>query len=260
MEKKLLLTAALAAFILLGGCSQNTEQTSKSIELTISAAASLSQALMEIENIFEKQNPDINLHLNFGSSGSLQQQIIQGAPVDLFFSAAKTPFYRLVKENLILPAYSTDLIGNELALIVPKQSKVPLGNFRALDSGQIARVAIGIPETVPAGQYSMQVLKGLNIDQKIAEKLIPAKDVRQVLSYVETNNTDAGIVYVTDAKGSDKVKVISLADPALHDPIVYPVGVLKSTPNKKQAIEFYEFLKTKAALQIFKNYGFKILD
>lgn len=106
----------------------------------------------------------------------------------------------------------------------------------------------------------MQVLKGLNIDQKIAEKLIPAKDVRQVLSYVETNNTDAGIVYVTDAKGSDKVKVISLADPALHDPIVYPVGVLKSTPNKKQAIEFYEFLKTKAALQIFKNYGFTILD
>lgn len=260
MKIRLLWAALFSIFITMPGCSTNPEANRDNIELTVSAAASLNEALGDIEQIYEKENENIDLLFNFGGSGSLQQQIIQGAPVDLFFSAAKAPFDQLADQNLILSKYSTDLIGNELALIIPKQSNLDIANIKDLVSREIDRIAIGTPEAVPAGQYSMQVFKQLQIDDQLAEKLIPAKDVRQVLSYVETNNVDAGIVYMTDANSSDKVKIAAKAEASQHDPIVYPVGVLENTPQLEEAIVFFEFLKSEAALEIFKKHGFKILD
>jgi molybdate transport system substrate-binding protein len=259
MKKKLFSTFYLALTLTLVGCSSNAAENGDKIEITISAAASLNDVLTEIESIYEKENKNINLLFNFGGSGSLQQQIAQGAPVDLFFSAAEEKFDLLLEQELIDTDYQIDLIGNKLTLIIPKESKAHVDNIQDLLSDEIERIAIGTPETVPAGLYSKQVFQNLQIWDKLEEKLIPTKDVRQVLSYVETNNVDAGIVYQTDAILSKKVTIVDALDSNLHDQIVYPVGVIDDAANKAETIEFFDFLRTETALGVFEKFGFEIV-
>lgn len=255
---RLFLIPLLLVFTLVG-CGQELVENDEPIELTISAAASLNNVLTEIETLFEEEHPQINLLVNFGGSGSLQQQIIQGAPVDLFFSAAENKYDELIERDLIDSSYSSDLLGNELVLVTPRNSTVEIKDFPDLVYNEINTIAIGTPETVPAGQYAKQTLQHLQIWDKLSTKLIPSKDVRQVLSYVETENVDAGIVYHTDAILSDKVKLIATVDPSLHDPIILPVGIIQGTNHKKEAITFYEYLHSETATQLYKKYGFRLV-
>jgi molybdate transport system substrate-binding protein len=259
MKIKLLSMINLLLFIALSGCGQGQIDSNEPIELTISAAASLNEVLTEIETLYEEEHSQINLLVNFGGSGSLQQQIIQGAPVDLFFSAAEDKYDELLERDLIDPSYSSDLLGNELVLVTPSNTLVEITGFTDLVSDEINRVAIGTPETVPAGQYAKQTLQQLNLWKELSAKLIPSKDVRQVLSYVETENVDAGIVYRTDALLSDKVTVIETADPSLHDQIILPVGIVQGSKHKEEAIDFYKFLHSNTATNIFKKYGFRLV-
>jgi len=240
------------------GCSGNSltrNEDEKNIELTISAAASLQDALNDIKARFENENPNIKINYNFGSSGSLQQQIVQGAQVDLFFSADRDKFHQLVDEGFIDEKNQIDLLGNEIVLVIPIDSDSHIETFGDLIKAE--RISIGIPESVPAGQYAKEVLKNLNLWNFIEGKMVYAKDVRQVLTYVKTNNVDAGIVYQTDALISENIKVVATAKENTHSTIIYPLGLLKDTPNSEEAQLFYEFLTNDDSIKIFKKYGFK---
>lgn len=257
-KKSLLFFSSMILFLLMAGCqSENTEEkqdaAGESVELTISAAASLQDALTEIEARFEKAYPNVLINFNFGASGSLQQQISQGAPADLFFSAAEDKFDKLVNDGLIEEKNGMDLLGNELVLVVPKDSKIE--SFH--DLTQADKLSIGTPESVPAGKYAKELLENMDIWNKVEEKVVPAKDVRQVLTYVETNNVDAGIVYKTDALISEKVDMVDTADENTHNPIIYPLGVIKDTSHPEEAKLFYDYLQNEVSLDIFEEYGFK---
>jgi molybdate transport system substrate-binding protein len=258
----------LVAIILLTGvtgCSHSAEtpegkrssQQEKKVELTVSAAASLQDSLKELKKKFEKKHPSIRINFNFGASGALQQQISQGAPVDLFFSADQDKFSPLVKDGLIQKQNSTNLIGNKIVLVVPKASDKKITSFKQLN--QANKISIGIPESVPAGKYGKESLIKLKVWNSIKEKIVYAKDVRQVLTYVETRNVDAGIVYRTDAVLSSKVKIAETAEDKSHSPIIYPLGVLEKSKHLKEAKMFYTFLKSESSVKTFKKYGFKDL-
>jgi molybdate transport system substrate-binding protein len=250
----------LAIFLLLSACSPIEKQQTDSVELTISAAASLNEALVDVKKSFEKENPQINLLYNVGGSGTLKQQILQGAPVDLFLSAAHDQFNELIDEGLIDKQNQIDLIGNQLVLITNKENPAELNGFSDLRLAQLKKIAIGIPESVPAGKYAKQTLENTGVWEQIEPIVIQTKDVRQVLTYVETGNVDAGIVYITDVKVSDKVKVIATADDQTHDSIIYPAGIITSTPHKKEAKLFLAYLQSNSAKTIFEKYGFIVLD
>ncbi|MBS4207140.1 molybdate ABC transporter substrate-binding protein [Bacillus sp. FJAT-50079] len=239
--------------LILSGCSAKEQK--QDVELTVSAAASLQDALNEITEIFVEKHPHIKINYNFGASGALQQQISQGAPVDLFFSAAEDKFDLLVEEGLIEKEKGIDLVGNEIVLVVPKEANKGIQQFEELKKAD--KISIGIPESVPAGKYAKQSLENLHIWSELEEKIVYAKDVRQVLTYVETGNVDAGIVYKTDALVSDKVEIIASADENTHTPIIYPVGVIKDSAHLQEAELFYEYLQSEEALQILEKYGFK---
>lgn len=241
----------------MSGCSTNKESKkqeagTEKIEITISAAASLQDAINEIKTAYEKENSNVKINLNFGASGALQQQISQGAPVDLFFSAAEDKFEKLVDEDLI--EKGKNLIGNEIVLVVPKDSAQDIKTFEDLPKAE--KIALGTPETVPAGQYGKETLENIGAWKDTEEKVVYAKDVRQVLTYVETENVDAGIVYKTDALTSEKVKITATASEDTHTPIIYPAGVIKESSHLEEANAFYEYLQTDKAMEIFMKYGF----
>ncbi|WP_416729414.1 molybdate ABC transporter substrate-binding protein [Fictibacillus sp. JL2B1089] len=262
--KKIYLTLLLICLCItfLFACSKNESSKSadkeSNVELTISAAASLQDVLNKIASNYEKEHPNVKITYNFGGSGALQQQISNGAPVDLFFSAAEDKFDQLIEEGLIEKERGRDLVGNELVLVVGKDSTRAINGFQ--DLPKVKKMAIGTPETVPAGKYAVETLEHLNLLKKVEKKIVYAKDVRQVLTYVETGNVDAGIVYKTDAKNSPKVKVIAVANEDTHAPIIYPVGVLKDTPHKKEAERFYNYLQNDAALKTFVQLGFRKIE
>ncbi|SFA91335.1 MULTISPECIES: molybdate ABC transporter substrate-binding protein [unclassified Bacillus (in: firmicutes)] len=262
-KKLLILFVSVQLFFTLSACStksRDKENDDKSIELTISAAISLNEALTEIQAEFTKKHPNIHTSLNLAGSGTLQQQIIQGAPVDIFISASSEKFTELEKRDLLIKQSKKNLLSNELVLISNKTSKANFNKFEDLTSPSIKKIAIGTPESVPAGMYARQSLEKLGIWDEVEEKILYAKDVRQVLTYVETGNVDAGIVYMTEAKSSEKVKIITKADPATHDQIIYPSGIINSSKHVKEANLFYDFLTSAFASEIFKKYGFKVLD
>lgn len=227
-------------------------------ELTVSAAISLKDALDEMKQRYEAENPGVSIALNYGASGTLQLQIEQGAPVDVFLSAASKQMDSLEAKGLLLEGTRRNLLGNEVVLIVPKGSTLNISSFQDLIGSNVKRVALGEPTTVPAGQYAKEVLTNLGIYDAVRSKAVLAKDVRQVLTYVETENVDAGIVYSTDALSSSKVKVVAQAPANSHAPVVYPIAVVKSSQNPGAARKFADFLSSPAAASVFQKYGFSL--
>lgn len=228
-------------------------------ELTISAAASLAIPMEEIKPIYEQQNPEIKLVYNLSSSGSLQQQIEQGAPVDIFFSAAARQMNALAEKDLIISETRRDLLNNQIVLITPKDLTT-VNDFEDLMKPEVKSIAIGEPESVPAGKYAAEALTFYDILDKISDKLIYGNNVTQVLNYVDSGNVDAGIVYATDAKTKDEVRVVATASSESHSPIVYPIAVIKASKNQQISQEFIEFLTSNSAQEIFTKYGFQIVE
>jgi molybdate transport system substrate-binding protein len=255
LRKKLgMLLLAIAALLTVSACS------SKPTEVIVSAAASLTDALKEIEAVYEKQQHKVDLQFNFGASGALQQQIEQGAQVDLFVSAAEKNMKALVEKGMITESDRTNLLGNEMVVIVPQDSTAAIVSESDLQLPELKKIAIGIPESVPAGNYAKEALTAGQLWEPLQNKLVQAKDVRQVLNYVETGNADAGIVYKTDALSSSKVKIALAVNPAHYSPIVYPIGIVSETKHKQETEAFYEYLQSPEALDIFKKYGFSALQ
>lgn len=268
MKKRTLSILALFTVLMLVVACGKEEPTSvapkreegkeQPVQLTVSAAASLKEALNEIADEYKKMKVNVTISYNFGSSGVLQQQIEQGAPADLFISAGKPQMDALEQKGLIIKDSRKDLLSNKLVLIVPADSKLQLGSFADVTRPEVKRAALGSPDTVPAGKYVKESYEKQGLWKQVEAKQVLAKDVRQVLAYVESGEVDAGFVYLTDAKTSGKVKVAAESDPATHAPIVYPAAIVKDAHHFAEAENYLKFLQSGQARQIFEKYGFVV--
>ncbi|MEL6494554.1 MAG: molybdate ABC transporter substrate-binding protein [Cyanobacteria bacterium J06623_7] len=234
------------------------KRQSKSAELVISAAASMQQVLEEIRLLYNQQYPHTKIVFNFGSSGALQYQIEQGAPVDIFISAAPQQMNRLAQKKLLIASTRRNIARNQMVLVVPRTSQpdLPLAGFTDLTNLAVDKIALGEPNSVPAGQYAREILIGLNIIDAVTAKAIYGKDVRQVFSYVATGNIDAGIVYRTDALDAKEVEIIATAPETVSSPVVYPAAVVRDSQNIPAAQQMLQFLLSEEAQAIFQRHGF----
>ncbi len=229
-------------------------------EMTVSAAISLKDAFVELGKIFKERRPGAKLVFNFGASGDLARQIEAGAPVDLFASAAQKDMEDIDRKGLLVVNSRTNFTVNKVVLVKPARSRIPLDSFHDLQKIEIKRVVIGNPKTVPAGRYAEEVLRYYHLWDAIKEKLIFAEHVRQGLDYVARNEVDAAIVYSTDASVRDKeVKVVAMAPEASHQPIVYPVAIVKGTKNENLARSFISLILSEEGNKVLQKFGFGIL-
>ena len=239
MKRKHFLALTLASFVTACTSSNPNPKAPSKVTLTISVAASLQDVMKAVKNIYQLENPNLEIIYNFGSSGSLQQQIEQGAPTDVFISAAPKQMNVLEKRGLLLT-----------------QTRQNLLTFETLSTADLEKIALGDPDSVPAGQYGKQVFNSLKAYDKLTPKLVYGKSVRQVLFYVETGNVDAGIVYATDATISSKVKVTDTAPEDSHSPIIYPIAVIKESKKTEESQKFIDFLLSEKGQSVFADYGF----
>jgi len=246
----------LAASFLSAGTKKS--KTAGSSSIVISAAASLTNAMNEIIVLYKKADPSLTVTPVYGASGTLRGQIEQGAPADIFFSAAESHMKKLSDEGFVADGTICRLLKNEVVLIVPKGAENTVSSFDSLISDSIKQIAIGEPASVPAGAYAKETLATLGMWDTLsaAGKLVYAKDVRQVLTYVEQGEVQAGLVYSTDAAVSNKVSVVCNAPADSHKPVIYPVAILKTAADNAEAKAFYTFLCSKDALAVFAKYGF----
>lgn len=261
-----LLLAITISLISLSGCASSVAQPTPSApspaapeikgELNISAAASLTNVLKEINDLYINQHPNVTIIPNFAASGTLQKQIENGAPADVFISAAAAQMDALQTGDLLLPGSRKDLLTNKVVLIVPQKSDLSITSFADLALDKVKKVAMGDPKFVPAGTYGQQALDLLGITSAVQPKLVLGSDVRQVLNYVETGNVDAGIVYSTDAKTSTGVKIVAAAPDSINAKVMYPVAIIKSSKNPDAAADYIKFLSGEQAMAIFEKYGF----
>lgn len=248
--------------LIMSGCGvqDNEEVTAneEAVEINISAAASLTDALNEIKDAYAEESNDI-LMFNFAGSGSLQKQIQEGAPCDLYISASKKHMDALNEAGFIVTDTRKDLLGNVLTLIVSSEKADDITELASLNTDAVSSIAIGTPESVPAGDYAKQALEAAGIWDSIQTKLVLAKDVKQVLEYVNTGNVDCGLVYASDALMLETGEVVTDIPEESHSPIIYPAAILTAASQPEAAQAFYDFLSSDAAASIFEKYGFTVL-
>jgi molybdate transport system substrate-binding protein len=257
LQRRRFITGSLLILFLgtLAGTRTAQAAAEQSSSITVSAAISLKDSLDEVGHLYATRHPAAKVAFNYGGSGTLERQIEQGAPVDVFFSAAQKQMDDLAAQGLVATETRRDIVANSLVLITPASSTMVRG-IEDLSRLQVSAIALGEPGTVPAGMYARQTLEHLGFLAAIERKIVYAKDVRAVLTYVETGNADAGFVYRTDALTSQKVRVVATAPADSHDPIVYPSAVLKNSKNAAAAREFLDFLEGPEARAVFEKYGF----
>ncbi len=250
--------AAFAAIIAAAGLPQPGAAQEKSI--TIFAAASLKNALDEIDELFTRQS-GIKVVASFAASSALMKQIEQGAPADVFLSADIDWMDYGAKHDLIKNDTRENLLGNRLVLIAAKDSNIgTVAIGPGLDLAALAgsgRIATGDVRAVPAGLYAKAALEKLGIWGSVESKLAMAENVRAALLLVARGETPLGIVYETDAKIDPSVKIVGVFPEDSHPPIVYPVALTKSA--KAVAAQYLVFLNTPAARAVFERYGFRVL-
>ncbi len=236
----------LAAFVAL---------SAHAADLTVSAAASLTNAFKDLAPIFESENPGTKVQLNFASSGVLLQQIAKGAPVDVFASADQKTMDDAQKQDLVQAAARRNFVSNALVVIVPAANARPVATLKDLTQAPFERVAIGLPASVPVGRYTQGVLEAAGLWVAIEPRMIGAQNVRQALDYVARGEVDAGFVYSTDAAlMPDKVKVALTV--ATATPILYSVAPVAASPNPAMAVRFVDFLASPQAQAVLTKYGF----
>lgn len=226
----------------------------KEKDISVGAASSLLEALNEIKPKFEEKT-GINMTLNFASSGTLEKQIEQGAPVDVFISASEKYMQILDDKNLIDKDSTKIILKNKLVLIVSEEYKDKIKNISEIVNYDI-KIGIGEPESVPAGQYAKESLVYLGLWDKIKDKFVYAKNVKQVVSYVDSGNVDAGIVYNSDVIELYNGVLVEILEDDIHKPINYTMGIVSSSKYKTESNKLYEYLISKEALDIFEKYGF----
>lgn len=225
-------------------------------EVTIFAAASTQQAVEAILHEFERLNPDVKVRASFASSSAAAEQIARGAPAELFLSANRHWADFLKGKRLL--AEQHDLLGNQLVAIEPVDAAWHAGTPEDLLKDEISHIAIGDPDSVPAGIYAKQALVKLELWDSLEDKMVAGSDVRQALAMVETGAAEAGIVYSTDAAISNKVKTAFPFARELTEPIIYPLALTKRGVKNSAAREFYHFLQSSSAATVFRQSGFRV--
>ena len=224
-------------------------------QLTVSAAASLTDAFKEIGPRFEVAKAGATVRFNFAASGVLLQQVSQGAPVDVFVSADEDTIKRGIEQKLLDPETRRDFASNALVLVIPAQNPPPVARLQDLSIAAVKRIAIGKAATVPVGRYTQQALEQAQLWSALEARFVQADSVRQVLDYVSRGEADAGFVYRTDATlAADKVKVVQTVRG--HAPVRYPAAVVGESRNKAAARDFVAFLMTDEAQAILAKHGF----
>ncbi|MDR6451253.1 molybdate ABC transporter substrate-binding protein [Variovorax paradoxus] len=243
---RLLLPLVLAMVLPLGAAAQ---------QITVSAAASLTDAFKELGPKFEAATPGATVRFNFAASGVLLQQIGQGAPVDVFASADQETMGRAAEQKLIDAATRRNFASNALVLIEPAKGAAGVKSLQDLSGAGVRRIAVGKTATVPVGRYTRQVLEGAGLWSVLEPKFVQADSVRQVLDYVARGEVEAGFVYRTDAAVmSEKVRVAFA--PAATMPVTYPVAVVADSRQKTLAGDFVAFLSSDAAREVLARHGF----
>ncbi|MEO5690307.1 MAG: molybdate ABC transporter substrate-binding protein [Burkholderiaceae bacterium] len=224
-------------------------------DLTVSAAASLTNAFKELGPAFEAQQPGTKVLLNFAASDALLAQIAKGAPADVFASADHQAMDRAAALNLLVAGTRRDFTANALVMIVPADSALGLTALADLRKPEVRRVAIGNPASVPVGRYTRGSLATAKLWGAVEPKAVMAQSVRQALDYVARGEVEAGFVYATDAAiMKDKVSVVAMI--ATGTAITYPIAAVAGSPNPAAARKFIEFVASPAAQTVLARYGF----
>ena len=226
------------------------------VDLTISAAASLTDAFKEIGAAFQKHVAGVNVVFNFGSAGALATQIEQGAPVDVFAPASDSDMDRLQDKGLIVAGTRRLFAGNSMIVIVPSDSRLRIRSLADLRKDSVRHIAIGDPETMPGGRCAMQALTSLKLIAAVRDRLVYGNDIRQVRAYVMRGEVDAGFVFSTDAH-AEGIRVACNVPDSAHEKIEYPAAVVKGARHPDSAKKFVDFLVSREAKRVLAKYGFK---
>jgi molybdate transport system substrate-binding protein len=231
----------------------------RAAEVTVFAAASLTDSLKEIAANYEKQSGD-KITFNLGASSTLARQIEAGAPADIFFSADEAQMDGLAKKDLIEPATRKSRLGNALVVVVAADSPLQIQSAGDLTNSAVKQIALADPKAVPAGVYAKAWLTRQQLWPAIEPKVVPTENVRAALAAVESGNVEAGVVYKTDAGISKKVKVAYEVPRADGPDISYPMAMVKESKQPDAAKNFLNYLDSKEAGDIFKKFGFTLRD
>lgn len=274
MKKELIVLLVLFSVFLAIGCTDNgnkaTNNTSipvnststsaseqKSGEITVSAAASLTEAFKDMESKFETENPGVDVSLNFASSGNLRKQIEGGAPADVFASADQKNMNTLANETLIDNSSREDFAQNSLVLIVPANSTLNITGVKDLTDSKVEKIGVGNPDTVPVGNYTRTAMTEAGLWNQLESKAVFAEDVKSVLTYVERGEVDAGFVYMSDAMSAEPGTIKVVTNVSVSTPVKYPIAIVSSSQDKKDSQKFIDFVTGAEGQKILQNYGFK---
>ncbi|MCC6695569.1 MAG: molybdate ABC transporter substrate-binding protein [Candidatus Hydrogenedentes bacterium] len=249
-----IVVSAVLLVLAAAACSRKQEapgSVEKAGPILIFAASSTTDVVEELADTYEAV-AGIPIHTSFASSATLAQQIENGASAAVFLSAHVEWVEYLEGKGLV--AERRDLLENRLVLVAPADMPGPLHSLDDLRTLQGMRIAIGDPESVPAGTYAKQALTALGLWDSVEGAAVPAQTVRQVLLYVEQREVDAGVVYATDAKASQRVRIVAELDPSLSDPVVYPLVLLDNQSAPAKA--FFDYMCGPEAAAVFQRYGF----
>jgi len=225
-------------------------------DLTVSAAASLTQAFKALAPAFEARHPGTKVLLNFAASDALLAQIAKGAPVDVFASADEDAMDRAQAQSLLAAGTRRDFARNALVLVAPADGTLPLATLADLKQPAVKRIAMGQPSGVPAGRYAKGALEAARLWAEVEPKAVYAQNVRQALDYVARGETEAGFVYATDAAvQKDKVKVVATVP--TETPIRYPLAVVAAGPNAAAGRAFADFVLSPAGQAVLARHGFQ---
>ncbi|WP_321430055.1 molybdate ABC transporter substrate-binding protein [uncultured Methanolobus sp.] len=268
LNKKLILAIAaiLTLVVFVSGCADTNEDLETDVNtdsgsgevtsITVSAAASLTEAFTELENAFEDENPDIDVNYNFAGSGTLRMQIEGGAPIDVFASASQSHMNILSNQSLIVEDSRQDFASNSVVLITPIDSTLGITEAEDLLSDDVTTISIGNPETAPVGKYTVEALEEAGLWDELESRTLLADDVKQVLVYVERGEVDAGFVYSTDAATADEGTIEVKATIPTVTPISYPIAVVAGSEHQDESQTFVDFVTSDEGMAILKSYGF----
>lgn len=258
--KKKLAVIALAGMMAAGFTTGNVQAAEPGGELYVFIAASLANAMEEIQKDFNEKYPDVEIFYNADSSGTLQKQIEEGSRCDIFFSAATKQMDALVEEKLAKEDSVEDLLENKVVLIKLKDAETKVTGFENITEAENLALA---GEDVPVGQYAREIFTNLGImDQVENMEINEGKNVTEVLAAITQGSNEVGVVYATDAASvADQVEIIAEAPAeALETPVLYPVGLTEdqeaSSAEQEAAEVFLEYLQTEETLTVFEEYGF----
>ena len=245
----------ILSVLFLTSCAETAGESADS-ELSIAAAVSLTESLNELKGIYEQEH-DIKLNFQFGSSGTLARQIEQGSGADVFISSNVNWMDELENKKLIVSGTRQNIVGNQLVLVANEDTRLTYEDITKINPDEIGQLAIGNPESVPAGEYAKQALTALGLWNVLENQLVLAKDVRQVVTYVKSGNVDAGFMYESDVMVAEGLQVLVAVESELHDAIIYPGAVIAETEHLEASEDFIRFLLTEEAQEVFQSYGFK---